>query len=139
MKLKAYNKENLMVASKGLKPSIRFTAKGGKILLSAGAVRELKLKPGVHRVVLLQDEDKPENWYLKITDKSDANAFDLSESNGAKRSIVKSVYFNNTDLSVKVMKSLGKLSESSVSVKLGIEPEELEGMTLYPIVTKVIL
>lgn len=98
--------------------------KGGKIVLSAELSEKLGLKK--NRLNFVQDEDRPQDWYLEATSQSDGIEFKADNANGKKLYCAQSTY-----LVKKILESTG-LQEESFRM---IVSETAEG-GLYAIITK---
>lgn len=101
MKLKAFTQQNLPYMRRSLKPIIGISAKSGTLRINEAAVELMNLKV-TDKVVLHQDEEEPENWYLEIDKKCDY-AFQLRYS--AKIS-PKGLIFQSTVLVKKIFQSV---------------------------------
>ncbi|MEO9475847.1 MAG: hypothetical protein ABJG41_09940 [Cyclobacteriaceae bacterium] len=134
MKLKTFNPRNTIVGGKNILPSISFCAKNGMIKLSAGFVKERGFEAGM-TVSLAQDEEKPENWYLR----KDDQGFELRMSgSGSKRVKNPSLCFSSKDIASKVIRSsaLPNSLANTVTMNLDTDPITIEGVEYFEIATK---
>lgn len=101
MKLKEFNPENCIPEKSGKSPMISMSTKSGVFSFNRPACLLMGLKSGDH-VVMHQDEETPENWYLEkvgkgkgweIRGKADENSALLFNNAKLAREIAGSVEF----------------------------------------------
>lgn len=99
MKLKEFNPEN-SVSVKGviLTPAVGINSRSGIFNFNKPACELIGVK-NADRLLILQDEDDPENWYIEKA----ATGFVLRE----KIKITKGLVFFNTSVAKKLQSSLG--------------------------------
>jgi hypothetical protein len=125
MKLVLFTPDNLGSVASG-RPIINF-ARNGHVSISIAAVRLLKLGEG-ERVVIAQDPDFPDNWYIKVCAPLDTSGFAVRRPSGQK-----SLYFASSKLAKMFLAhfNLGK----SVSVVVGDDPVKGKTGAYYPLIT----
>jgi hypothetical protein len=98
--------------------------KSGLVSFSKDAIVDLKLEKGT-KMMLLQDKEKPRDWYLSITDDGDIEYRPYKEDSGG---------FNSSALVKKIKESLENCSDKSIRISLGVAFEN-EGQTLIALLT----
>lgn len=98
--------------------------KSGLISFSKDAIIDLSLQKGT-KMMLLQDKEKPRDWYLTITEDGDLEFRPYKENMGG---------FNASGIVKKIKDSLENYSDKSVRISLGV-PFENEGQTLIALLT----
>lgn len=98
--------------------------KGGKIVLSAELCDKLKLEK--FRVNFIQDEDRPQDWYLEPTKDNEGIQFKSDNANAKKLYCAQSTY-----LVKKILETVG-LENTSHRVQVSETAED----GLYAIITK---
>ena len=98
--------------------------KSGLVSFSKDAIINLKLQKGT-KMMLLQDKDKPKDWYLSITDEGDIEFRPYKEESGG---------FNSSGIVKKIKESLEIYSEKSIRIALGA-PFKEEGKMLIALIT----
>ena len=129
MKLKSYDKTNTIVKGYDVTPKISFNAKTGVIRISAMAAKKIGLKVG-DTVALAQDEDKPADWYLYVSDKG----FTIKNS-GKDNTALK---FGCKEVAHDVVRSSNEPNAmtNTLTMILSTDPVEIDGQVYYPIATK---
>ncbi|MDM1048038.1 hypothetical protein [Sphingobacterium hotanense] len=124
MKLKEYNKTN----SGAGKASVAMVTMGAKGLLSfnLAACLTANLSPG-DRIILLQDEDRPKDWYLSKTDSEEGYVL-RDYKNGV-------LAFNSSKLVSAIVDSIGLEEGKSFKCLLGSKISE-NGLNLFALITK---
>jgi len=116
MKLKTFDRtQSKMRLSK--KPAIRIS-KVGLISLNKCAIRLLDLKVG-DKIKFYQDEDNPEDWYLKEVPKTDD--LGLICRNGS--SFAKSIMVNSAATANALFESIG-FTGTTLKCQIGSEPDD---------------
>ncbi len=105
------------------RPTIYFSKKG-HVSINAGAVRALNLDHH-HFIQFFQDEEHPRDWYVKFNKENEG--FPLRKTKN-----IKSLSFHSSDLSRKVMHSLGFYAH--VTMLIGTKPIDEEKH--YQLITK---
>ena len=98
--------------------------KTGLVSFSKDAITNLKLIKGT-KMMLLQDKDKPRDWYLTITEDGDIEYRPYKEESGG---------FNSSALVKKIKDSLNNDSDKAVRISLG-QPFEADGKMLIALIT----
>jgi hypothetical protein len=98
--------------------------KSGLVSFSKDAIIDLKLEKGT-KMMLLQDKEKPRDWYLSITADGDIEYRPYKEDSGG---------FNASGIVKKIKESLENYSDKSIRIPLGV-PFENEGQTLIALLT----
>jgi hypothetical protein len=130
MKFKEFNSSNSTMLAPG-EATIRINSKAGILSFSKEASRILQFN-STTKVVMLQDEDLPSDWYVKITEAE--NGFPLRKKDE------KTEYcFNSTPLCKAVLASLKTDKTTPVykaaGFKISKQSVEFEGETYWPIIT----
>lgn len=98
--------------------------KAGLVSFSKDAIVDLKLVKGT-KMMLLQDKEKPRDWYLSITDDGDIEYRPYKDDSGG---------FNASGIVKKIKESLENYSDKKIRISLGV-PFENEGQTLIALLT----
>lgn len=125
MKAKFYNSETVVRTHISNQPPTLFLNKYGQIRINKPLCEGMHLSEG-DTIQFIQDEDKPEDWYLHKSDKG----FILR---GDKTS--KYLGFNCAPLIHDIVKSLGFQLIGSSRILVTLEPLNEDGMKLFPIIT----
>lgn len=126
MKIKRYNRENTGGLRSG-KPTLSIH-RIGIITISKQLAEDLKIKEGSF-VELLQDEDRPTDWYLIIN--SSDNGFEVRR----KKATTYTLVFNSKHVVREMLKSVAL--EKSARFLVSISETELEpDLYAYAIITK---
>lgn len=120
MKAKVYSRENCKYKTNG-KSAISLS-KSGVISISSQAIEKIGLTAG-DKILMVQDEEKPTDWYIQKTEEE--HGFVLRKS-------TKHLAFNAKSIVIDLLKSLGKELQST-SFILATEPTE---EVYYAIITK---
>lgn len=121
MKLRRFDSTNT-VQARETKPCVTVSATG--VWRANGPLGDLlKLKKGAG-VVLLQDEEAPDNWFIGV-DK--ASGFPVHEKDGA-------FLWTNRVVKDELFTSL-ETEHPSGRMLVGEEPVKHDGLTLYPVLT----
>lgn len=123
MKLKEFNRVNTPNGKKGI-PFVSFNTTSGVIRLNNVAVELLKISKGDH-VVLLQDEDKPKDWYVGASPEGFAVRPQGKTNNMA---------FGSHVLTNAVLTSLNVL-DKSIRINIATTAVTVNGMPIYPLIT----
>lgn len=126
MKLKVYNRQVSGVA-KGL-ATLR-VHKQGSFSLSKAAMEMMELRPG-HKVEVVQDLDRPRDWYITKSTGDDAFVVRGKASQGGM--FASSI----TAASIKKACELDTFGATSYQFLIGKEPVAHDGAELWPIITK---
>lgn len=126
MRLKVYNEANSKSVTIG-KRTIRFNRKAGLISLSKAATETIGLKGG-DKVVIINDEERPNDWYICKTDDENGFAVRAKAETG-------SADFNCTSVVKRVFETMD-IHDMAVGYVVAPEPEKVDGMELYAIITK---
>lgn len=126
MKIKIYNEANSKSVMMG-KRTIRFNRKAGLISLSKAATETIGLKAG-DKVFVINDEERPKDWYVCKTDDENGFTVRTKEDTG-------SADFNCTSVVKHIFETLG-IHDAAVGYLVAPESEEVDGMELYAIITK---
>lgn len=131
MKLKVFDPSNTVVGGHNITPHISANTKTGVIKLSAMFITDAKLQEG-DQVALAQDEEKPENWYLKKHE----GGFKLRKSSGKTKT--PALCFSSKDLSVRMVRSSSEPNALNQTVQMNIdtEPTMIDDVPHYEIATK---
>lgn len=121
MKLKIHTPADHIAVSPKL-PVISFNPTSGRVSFSQSAIEGLALKNG-DKIVLIQDEDRPKDWYLSKDDKG----FTLQESAGT-------LAILNKSLSKEVTDSLGV--DGTAKIPVAIQHQDVDGKRLFALLTK---
>ncbi|GHE65150.1 hypothetical protein [Roseivirga thermotolerans] len=128
MKLKTYSPQNLPVVITG-QPLIRINVKSGLISFSKMAVKELGISSS-HGLQFHQDEDRPQDWYVSISAYSEPDCFSIRVKDH-------SLSFNCRALVQQIQDSIPNTKGmKSFRMNLSTTPMDVDGMTLYSIITK---
>lgn len=131
MKLKSYNMTNAASIGRVGKSSVRVNTQSGAISFSKLSIESIGLVDSLE-IEFLQDEDKPQDWYVKKS--SNGNGFPIRIKSGQRSiSIVQS-----THIAREIFKSL-KLEQTSAMFYMSQTPIELEGSKLYAIITRSVI
>jgi hypothetical protein len=125
MNIKEYNKTNTKTVRMG-EPMIRLYKKG-TIVISQDAVRKIGLKTN-DKIGFLHDEDKPADWYINQSNEGWKLRKHFKESD--------SLATNCVSIVNAIFKSLGIEANDSISCKLAVEPQMINGEKTYAILTK---
>lgn len=98
--------------------------KSGLVSFSKDAIIDLKLEKGT-KMMLLQDNEKPRDWYFKIDKEGDIEFRRYKEDGGG---------FNSSGLVKKIKESLNVDSEKTIRIALG-EPFDVDGTSLITLIT----
>ncbi|WP_026463640.1 hypothetical protein [Adhaeribacter aquaticus] len=128
MKLKIFDLNNSPSGRNG-RAFIHLTNKG-IFTINVPAAQALKLSND-DKVKLAQDEENPSDWCLILAPK-DVAAFPVRKKG------LGSYVFNNTGVAKLIYESL-KAGDKALRIPLTEQPEEVEGVKLYPLVTKAAL
>lgn len=125
MKLKLYTQAEMPIIVTN-DPMITISLKRGEIRINQATAKLIGLKKGDH-IVLVNDEAKPKDWYLI---KSNAEqGFQLRN-----RDSMTSLGFYNVNLVRMFFKKMNN-RESTVRLKVSNQSLNIDGLTLYPIIT----
>ena len=109
-------------------PRISLNRKSGLISINKTLVEAMGLT-AESKVSLVQDEEKPIDWYLM----KDPNGFHIRKSKSSA-----SMSFNCCSLATSVFKSLNLL-DNSISIVVDEKPVMQEACKLYPLATKLVM
>jgi hypothetical protein len=127
MKLKTFDLSNTKtIVTK--EPVIRISKSAGLISLNASAAAAIGLAAG-DRIVFVQDEDSPRDWYIKKS--TDDNAFPVRDDEGRKD-------LNSSHIAHRIINSAQKASDKewqAAGFKLQANPVEMDGENYYLIIT----
>ena len=123
MKLMEFNSSTSKYRPSG-SSLIRIDSKSGVLQLSANAARRIGLEDNSY-IVVCQDLDRPQDWYIKKTD--DQNGFKLRGTKSG------SVMFNNAYIARKILQSAG-ITKQSATMLVG-NAIELYNEALFGIIT----
>jgi hypothetical protein len=112
--------------------SINIRAKG-LVSLSGEACRIIGIQSG-DEVVISYDKDSPKNWYIRKGETQGERKLILHKTT-SKTSKAQSLMANCADLSAQIFKSLN-IDTKSVSMVISREPENIEGVNYFPIITR---
>lgn len=134
MKLKKFTPETTPTLRAGSEiPTLHMNYSSGVLTLNRGACEKLNIQPG-DQVVLHQDEDEPQDWYLQVVK---SGGFALRCKTGESYPLA----FNNATLIRQVIDSVaydvpeGVETETPKSVKVRImDATEIEGEKFYCII-----
>nr|WP_321357212.1 hypothetical protein [uncultured Draconibacterium sp.] len=120
MKLKTYSREDCKYRYAG-SPVFR-VEKSGVLKLSKQAYEQIDLKAG-EKILILQDQERPTDWYIQKTNNEDG--FVLRESSNH-------LAFNAKNIAIEILKSLG-VEFKAMSFQMSTNP--IDGK-YYAILTK---
>jgi hypothetical protein len=112
--------------------SINISAKG-LVALSGEACRIIGIQSG-DEIVISYDKDSPKNWYIRKGETQGERKLILRKpkSNTSKSQCLST---NCVDITVQIFKSLN-IDKPSVSMVISREPENIEGVNYFPIITR---
>lgn len=125
MKLKVFNQTNSKHSVTG-RPTLRIHKRGGLLTFSKAAAELMDVKSG-DKIVIVQDEESPENFYVHKT--SNPDGFTLRGKQGSNKIMTDGVSFNCSKLAQMIAP---KFIGVSFPVGSGIK---FDGMTYHLIVT----
>jgi len=127
MKLKTFDlsKAKTTIQKEAL---IRVSRSAGLISFSASVMDKLKLSEGT-KIVFVQDEESPIDWYIKKS--NDENAFPIRILETGRGDL------NSTHIVNRILASIenGREKYNSVSFRLQTNPVKIEGEQYYLIIT----
>jgi len=126
MKLKEFNVSNSRYFANKKDPRVRFNKKAGLISFSIAAIKLLDLKKE-DRVIILQDEENPEDWYINKTQSKSRFALRFQDNK-------KGVFFNCALITRRILDSLG-FEGKSCSMPISKKPIDNNGEKYYLIIT----
>ncbi|HEY5591548.1 MAG TPA: hypothetical protein VIK55_11085 [Paludibacter sp.] len=130
MKLKEFNTSNSKMALPG-EPTLRINSKAGLLGFSKAASVILGLTDQT-KIIFVQDEDNPTDWYIKIT--SEENGFSLRRKENTSE-----FAFNNTPIAKLILESIKtdrlKLAFKACGFKICKTPVEIENEKYWLIIT----
>lgn len=127
MKLKTFNIAN----SKGHNDTTpRLSMNNSGLISFNGALAEkMKLRKGL-KILFHQDEDRPQDWFIELTDLKNTEAFELRTVKNSQCLGLQSAF-----LVKEVRRSLEDTGKGSMRFLIGEEQNE-KGLFLWPIITK---
>lgn len=131
MILKAFTKKTVLTITDSREPLVSFNDKSGLISFTTGLTAKIKMT-SADRVILLQDEYRPRDWYLKVippdhNDKEEfRDAFKLRQGKSF-------LAFNASPICRTIIKSLDL--EPGLTYRMTVSPELAAGGIGYPIIT----
>jgi len=129
MKLKEFNTSNSKTATPG-EPTIRLNSKAGLFGISKAAAELLSLND-TSKIVIVQDEENPTDWYIKVS--TDQNAFTIRKGKNAS-----DYSFNCTPVTKSILDSIKPALKPvfvAAGFKLSKTPVEIEDSTYWTIIT----
>ena len=126
MKLNEFNVSNSRYFANKKDPRVRFNKKAGLISFSIGAEKLLDFKKG-DKVIILQDEENPEDWYINKTQSKSGFALRIQDDQ-------KGVTFNCSFIVKRILDSLG-FEGKSCSMPISKNPIDNNGEKYYLIIT----
>lgn len=129
MKFKAYT-PSLVGSMPKRGPAISINKKSGVFHLNAAASQFMALKEK-SKILLGNDPDFPDNWYLKIAN-GDDDAFTLRANTGTGSN--GSLFFNTTGLT-RIFFDHFKIDKPYVRISIGNDPIKDKSGNLYPLIT----
>lgn len=124
MKLKTYLPTDFKTSLRS-KPTIHLASKSGTVTFSKGAVSVLGLSEEKRNVLILQDEDHPQDWYLRVLPAGSTEGFNLRNKSD------QNMMFNSCGLVNKIFTDC-KHSKPSGTVLIGAYDNEAD---VYPLIT----
>lgn len=125
MNLKRYNKETLPTRLAGGTPNLRVNVSGG-IVLNKALSEQLKLTEN-SKIELVQDTDKPKDWFLTVNDTEPALSIRVNKGQAGfmvQNSALAQLFVNAIDPVQKI-----------ICVNIAPEAIEHEGEQLWPVIT----
>lgn len=134
MKIKIYNRDTISPSKKVQVPTVSFS-ESGAILFNrpAGELLDLENK----KYCIVQDEEKPSDWYVMEDEKSGMQARKVFEY-PLHKGVIKGWQFNSTVI-CKDLYAAVKFVKPTTRVRLAQEPTEAGKMKLFAILTKAVL
>jgi hypothetical protein len=127
MNLKIFTEKECRVITR--EPSIRITT-GGVLMINTAAMKQMQLVAG-NRIAMAQDAENPRDWYIY----RNADGLEIKVKNGKQQSWgIQSSFLCN-----EILKSLGFEKGKTCGFKLAPAPTELDGKTLWALITSKIL
>lgn len=122
MKLNHFSKENMpqgYTSKRTAEPCISIS-KNGTFVLNKGACELIEILPG-NKIVLSQDSDNPEDWYLSIDNE---NGFEVRGKDIEKTGCI---IFNHTTLQREYINCLGLDLNTTYRFKIAKTPQIISG------------
>lgn len=131
MKFKEHNTTTTGAAGHYSMPTINF-GKAGNITISKVAREAMNLTPG-DKIDFIQDEEKPQDWYIKVGTLNGFKVRNLAAAAGSR-----GLGFSCKNLVREVARSLNISEKVSFKCIMSIQPFRVEEMDfdLWPIITK---